>query len=209
MANLSEKSVDELRELLDEYGIKHGPIVDSTRSLYEKKLREAMANAKKRSPDKTFYREEVEEEITYVARTPVRGMLAADSGAYMRSKPERTGDYHHVASYSNYSSSPPDLRGAEYDKASYSNYSSSPPDLSGGEYDKPYTYSTPTTYRSSYLNSTPVTSEDIKSSPAPPAPKSSGLVPPWIQVVFFLVLLIFLYIVFSSMESNEPIKGIA
>lgn len=191
MANLSEKSADELRELLDEYGIKHGPIVDSTRNLYEKKLREAMAKAKKASSDKTYYREEVEEEVTYVTRSPVRGVLSGDSGAYMRSRPERTErEYQQEPSYSSYSRSPPDFRGRDY-------------------VDKPYTYSTPTSYRSSYLNSTPVTSKDIKSpSATSPSPKSSSLVPPWFQVMFFFVVLIFLYIVFSSMETNEPIKGI-
>uniref|UniRef100_A0A3B4A371 LEM domain-containing protein n=1 Tax=Periophthalmus magnuspinnatus TaxID=409849 RepID=A0A3B4A371_9GOBI len=67
MANLSEKTADELRALLDEYGIKHGPIVESTRSLYEKKLREAMAKVKKSSSDKTYYREEdyVDEYVTF------------------------------------------------------------------------------------------------------------------------------------------------
>lgn len=192
MDNLSEKSVDELRKLLDEYGIKHGPIVDSTRRLYEKKLREAMVKAKIPSSDKTYYREEVEEEVTYVTRSPVRGGLA-ESGAYMRPKPERTErEYQHEASYSNYSRPTPDFRREDF-------------------VHDPYKYSTPTSYRSSYLSSTPVTSKDIQSPSAPPTsapPKSSGLVPPWFQVVFFIVVLIFLYIVFSNMETNEPIKGI-
>lgn len=193
MSNLSEKTNAELQELLDEYGIKHGPIVESTRGLYEKKLREAMSKAKKSSSDKTYYREEVEEEVTYVTRTPVREDPVRDSyysGAYMRSRPERTErEYQHEASYSNFSRSPPDFKGKDY-------------------IDEPYTYSTPTSYRSSYLSSTPVTTKDIKSPSAPPATKSSSLIPPWFQVVFFLVVLILLYIVFSSMETNEPIKGI-
>ncbi|KAG5282020.1 hypothetical protein AALO_G00051380 [Alosa alosa] len=72
---LSNKSDDEIRWLLDDYGIKHGPVVDSTRYLYEKKLKEAMANEKKarlrpRPPsDRSHYREE-EEEITYERRRP-------------------------------------------------------------------------------------------------------------------------------------------
>uniref|UniRef100_A0A665UTQ9 LEM domain-containing protein n=1 Tax=Echeneis naucrates TaxID=173247 RepID=A0A665UTQ9_ECHNA len=70
---LHEKSVEEIAELLDEYGIKHGPIVDSTRSLYEKKLERAMEDAPvKASSDKTYYREE-EEEITYITyHSPVK-----------------------------------------------------------------------------------------------------------------------------------------
>uniref|UniRef100_A0A3Q1GAD6 Emerin homolog 1-like n=1 Tax=Acanthochromis polyacanthus TaxID=80966 RepID=A0A3Q1GAD6_9TELE len=64
--SLSEKSDEEISSLLTEYGIKHGPIVGSTRKLYEKKLEKAMKEAPaKPSSDKTYYREE-EEEITYV-----------------------------------------------------------------------------------------------------------------------------------------------
>lgn len=63
--SLSEKSNEELGRLLSEYGIKHGPIVESTRKLYESKLGKAMAQAPvKTSSDKTYYREE--EEVTYV-----------------------------------------------------------------------------------------------------------------------------------------------
>ncbi|MEQ2177825.1 hypothetical protein GOODEAATRI_007590 [Goodea atripinnis] len=72
MASLSSKSLQEISDLLDEYGIKHGPVVESTKNLYVKKLKEAMTKGKKAKPssDKTFYREE-EEEVTYVYRTPV------------------------------------------------------------------------------------------------------------------------------------------
>ncbi|XP_070766792.1 emerin (Emery-Dreifuss muscular dystrophy) [Enoplosus armatus] len=72
--SLSGKSDEEIGKLLAVYGIKHGPIVDSTRGLYEKKLEKAMKSdtAVRPSPDKTFYREE-EEEITYITyRSPVR-----------------------------------------------------------------------------------------------------------------------------------------
>ncbi|XP_077368079.1 emerin (Emery-Dreifuss muscular dystrophy) isoform X2 [Festucalex cinctus] len=77
--SLSDKSDDELRKLLTDYGIKHGPIVDSTRKLYVKKLERAMEQmAAKPSPDKTYYREE-EEEITYVTyRSPARHEVYED-----------------------------------------------------------------------------------------------------------------------------------
>ncbi|XP_040009008.1 emerin (Emery-Dreifuss muscular dystrophy) isoform X2 [Xiphias gladius] len=77
--SLSERSVEEISKLLAEYGIKHGPIVDSTRKLYEKKLEQAMENAPvKASSDKTYYREE-EEEITYITyHSPVRHEGFAD-----------------------------------------------------------------------------------------------------------------------------------
>nr|XP_019944505.1 PREDICTED: emerin [Paralichthys olivaceus] len=64
--SLIDKSDEEISQLLTEYNINHGPIVDSTRKLYEKKLEKAMENAPvKASSDKTYYREE-EEEITYI-----------------------------------------------------------------------------------------------------------------------------------------------
>ncbi|CAI5678708.1 emerin (Emery-Dreifuss muscular dystrophy) isoform X3 [Oreochromis niloticus] len=64
--SLSEKSDEELGNLLSQYGIKHGPIVGSTRHLYESKLGKAMEQASvKTSSDKTYYREE-EEEVTYI-----------------------------------------------------------------------------------------------------------------------------------------------
>ncbi|XP_074538142.1 emerin (Emery-Dreifuss muscular dystrophy) [Halichoeres trimaculatus] len=71
--SLGEKSDAEISELLTEYGIKHGPIVESTRGLYERKLEKAMASAAvKPSSDKTYYREE-EEEVTYITyHSPVR-----------------------------------------------------------------------------------------------------------------------------------------
>ncbi|KAM9506588.1 uncharacterized protein ACWYII_048339 isoform 1-T1 [Salvelinus alpinus] len=93
MAALRNKSDQEIKDLLDEYGIKHGPVVDTTRPLYEKKLKEAMAKAKvtvtKPSPDRTFYRED-KEEVTYVTcQTPVRSEgPSGDGKPYMRSRPE-------------------------------------------------------------------------------------------------------------------------
>ncbi|KAJ8396992.1 hypothetical protein AAFF_G00010460 [Aldrovandia affinis] len=86
MTALARKSAQEISDLLDEYGIRHGPVVDSTRSLYEKKLKEAMAKDTpvKPSPDKTYYREE-HEEITYVhRRAPLRSEAFVDGGrSYM------------------------------------------------------------------------------------------------------------------------------
>ncbi|XP_020510095.1 emerin (Emery-Dreifuss muscular dystrophy) [Labrus bergylta] len=78
--SLSEKSDEEISELLTKFGIKHGPIVESTRGLYEKKLARLMESAAvKSSPDKTFYREE-EEEVTYITyHTPVRHEAYGDS----------------------------------------------------------------------------------------------------------------------------------
>ncbi|KAF4110146.1 hypothetical protein G5714_009398 [Onychostoma macrolepis] len=73
MTMLSSKSNEEIRWMLDDYGIKHGPVVDSTRALYEKKLREAMTKHRrtKAQSDRTFYREE--EDVTFLQhRRPQR-----------------------------------------------------------------------------------------------------------------------------------------
>lgn len=187
MSSLSTKSSQEISRLLDEYGIKHGPVVDSTRSLYEKKLTEAMAKGKKASPspDKTYYREE-EEEVTYVYRTPVRGEAGGDSGSYTRSRPVWTErEYEHEQSYSGYSRSKPEYRGRDFT-------------------DEPLMYDRVSTYSNSYVKSTPMKSG--QSAPTPP--QSSRLIPLWIQFLFFLAVAVFLYIVFSTMETNEPLKVI-
>nr|XP_057908249.1 emerin (Emery-Dreifuss muscular dystrophy) [Doryrhamphus excisus] len=71
--SLSRKSDEELSKMLSDYGIKHGPIVDSTRKLYLKKLEKAMGqHPGQASSDRTYYREE-EEEITYITyHNPVK-----------------------------------------------------------------------------------------------------------------------------------------
>ncbi|XP_029012340.1 emerin-like [Betta splendens] len=183
MSLLSNKSAKEISDLLDEYGIKHGPVVDSTRNLYEKKLKEAMAKGKRptSSPDKTFYREE-EEEVTYVYTTPSRSDFAGERTTYMRSRPDWT---------------------EREQERSYSDYSRSKSEYSGKDMvDEPRMYDTPSTYRNSYVKSPPVKSDQK-------VPKtSSRLIPLWVQFVFFLAVAIFLYIIFSNMETNESLKGI-
>ncbi|XP_067227400.1 emerin (Emery-Dreifuss muscular dystrophy) isoform X1 [Chanodichthys erythropterus] len=80
MSSLSGKSDKEISQLLDEYGIKHGPIVESTRKLYEKKLKEAMAkNTKPSSSDKTYYREE-QEEVEYLTYHQPQPQLTRHDG---------------------------------------------------------------------------------------------------------------------------------
>lgn len=88
---LSSKSAEEIRYLLDEYGIKHGPVVESTRPLYEKKLREAMAKHRRPKPqsDRTYYREETDD-VTYV----YRGRPEQNNFVYERAQPDyRWRDY--------------------------------------------------------------------------------------------------------------------
>lgn len=186
MSSLRSRSAQDISDLLDEYGIKHGPVVDSTRGLYERKLKEAMAKGKKvkPSPDKTYYREE--EEVTYeYSRTPVRSEGEGDNWSYARPGPEwNEREFEQEASYTNYSRSTPEYRGRAL-------------------VEEPHMYDTPSTYRSSYLKSTPMKPQD-----APKAPKSSRLIPLWVQFVFFIAVAVFLYLVISSMETNESLKGI-
>ncbi|XP_076860520.1 uncharacterized protein LOC143513240 [Brachyhypopomus gauderio] len=115
MAKLSSMTAQEISELLDQYGIKHGPVVDTTRALYEKKLRDAMINKKaKRSSERTYYREE--EEVTYInhrrplghedygdrenpfSRSEYRNLDSPDEPIVFRTAPSRSGaQTHHVA----------------------------------------------------------------------------------------------------------------
>ncbi|XP_077566393.1 uncharacterized protein LOC144182435 isoform X2 [Stigmatopora nigra] len=109
MYRLSEKSPDEIRDLLDQYGIKHGPVLDSTRSLYEKKIREAMAKEKKASQtksDKTHYREE--EEVTYIYSTPARSEMQEVNRPYMRARPGWTDEREFQPVHYSYNTSSPE-----------------------------------------------------------------------------------------------------
>ncbi|XP_077371054.1 uncharacterized protein LOC144014723 [Festucalex cinctus] len=187
MYTLSAKSDDEIRGLLDEYGIKHGPVVDSTRSLYEKKIREAMAKGKKAlptRPDKTYYREE-EEEVTYVYRTPVRSDLPENNNRlYMSARPEWT------------------EREVQHDNRLYM---SARPEWTEREVQhERYTYDTASPYTSARLRATPKKSyQDV-----PKEPQSSRFIPVWVQLVVFLIAAVFLYLVFSNMETNDYTRNI-
>ncbi|XP_049608671.1 LEM_emerin domain-containing protein isoform X2 [Syngnathus scovelli] len=190
MYTLSSKSTDELRILLDEYGIKHGPVVDSTRSLYEKKIREAMAKKKRVYPkrsDKTYYREE-EEEVTYVYSPPARSHLPEDySRLYTSARPEWT------------------EREVQHDRL----YTSARPEWTEREVQhERYTYDTASSpYTSARLRVTEGTPkkshEDI-----PKEPQSSRFIPVWVQLLFFLVAAVFLYLVFANMETNDYTRKI-
>ncbi|XP_062316368.1 emerin (Emery-Dreifuss muscular dystrophy) [Osmerus eperlanus] len=92
--SLEEKSDQEIIQLLKKFGIKHGPLVGSTRGLYVKKLKDVMAKPDV-SPDKTFYREE-EEEVTYIHyHTPVRNEGYGDVSRRIVSKYEELADDHY------------------------------------------------------------------------------------------------------------------
>ncbi|XP_052337385.1 emerin-like isoform X1 [Oncorhynchus keta] len=204
MAALRNKSDQEIKDLLDEYGIKHGPVVDTTRPLYEKKLTEAMVKAKvtvtKPSPDRTFYRED-QEEVTYVTyQTPVRSEgLSGDGKPYMRSRPEyserdRVDDKPYSRSRPEYS---------ERDRVDDKLYSRSRPEYSSGRpyIDEPHVYNTPSS--SSYSKPTPVVKSGSGVVKKENTTTSGRLIPLWVQFLVFLVLAGFLYFIFTNMESAE------
>nr|XP_029513089.1 emerin-like isoform X4 [Oncorhynchus nerka] len=204
MAALRNKSDQEIKDLLDEYGIKHGPVVDTTRPLYEKKLTEAMAKAKvtvtKPSPDRTFYRED-QEEVTYVTyQTPVRSEgPSGDGKPYMRSRPEyserdRVDDKPYSRSRPEYS---------ERDRVDDKLYSRSRPEYSSGRpyIDEPHVYNTPSS--SSYSKPTPVVKSGGGVVKKENTTSSGRLIPLWVQFLVFLILAGFLYFIFTNMESAE------
>ncbi|XP_046728056.1 emerin (Emery-Dreifuss muscular dystrophy) isoform X2 [Silurus meridionalis] len=69
---LSSKSDQEISWMLDDYGIKHGPVVGSTRSLYEKKLRDIMAKERKMrgTSEPVVYREQRDEDVSFYHHRP-------------------------------------------------------------------------------------------------------------------------------------------
>ncbi|KAG9335156.1 hypothetical protein JZ751_005629 [Albula glossodonta] len=188
MANLGSKSAQEISELLDEYGIKHGPIVDSTRKLYEKKLREAMTKSTpaKTSSDKTYYREE-QEEITYIhRRVPLRSEAIVDG-------------------YSPGSAS----------GGSYYTTSESYRDMEDESGDQPSLYRSEQSYRYVPQSRLPPLRSSTAATTTAAARKetSSGskrLIPLWVQFLVFLIVAGFLYYVFTSMENPEknPFKAV-
>uniref|UniRef100_A0A3Q3WQM7 LEM domain-containing protein n=1 Tax=Mola mola TaxID=94237 RepID=A0A3Q3WQM7_MOLML len=167
MSSLSNMSAQEISELLDEYGIKHGPVVDTTRSLYERKLKEAMSKGRKGKPslDKTYYREEGN--LTTICTVLLNSSSSSELYNFTSLKSK------HICCF-------------------YVNTYRS------------YTYDTPSTYRNSYLKSTPMK----PTQDTPTTAKSSSFVPLWVQIVFFLAVAIFLYLVFSNMETNESFNHI-
>uniref|UniRef100_A0A4W5LRR7 LEM domain-containing protein n=1 Tax=Hucho hucho TaxID=62062 RepID=A0A4W5LRR7_9TELE len=204
MAALRNKSDQEIKDLLDEYGVKHGPVVDTTRPLYEKKLKEAMAKAKvtmtKPSPDRTFYRED-QEEVSYVTyQTPVRSEgPSGDGKPYMRSRPEyserdRVDDKPYSRSRPEYS---------ERDRVDEKLYSRSRPEYSSGRQyiDESHVYNTPLS--SSYSKPKPVAKSGGGVVKEEKTASSGRLIPLWIQFLVFLILAGFLYFIFTNMESAE------
>ncbi|KAA0714262.1 hypothetical protein E1301_Tti007410 [Triplophysa tibetana] len=190
---LSSKSMDEIRWLLDDYGIKHGPVVESTRALYEKKLREAMAKQRKKpQSDRTNYREEAEE-VTYVHRDrPAQYDLVSD-----RTRPDqRWAEYTHEApiyraqAYRNMSQS----TNSHYDLVSnrWGDYTDEPP-----------------IYRSQASNRYMSQSRNLPSESQSKEPSENGstrLVPLWLKILVFLIVSGVLFLVFINMETADPIN---
>ncbi|XP_043081250.1 emerin (Emery-Dreifuss muscular dystrophy) [Puntigrus tetrazona] len=190
MSSLSGKSDQEIIQLLDEYGIKHGPIVGSTRKLYEKKLNEAMTKkAKPSSSDKTYYREEQEEVeyITYHQSQPQLNMYDGSGDVTRRSRVTET-DFSH------------DIR-----RSKVTDYR----DEDKGYNNEPIISPTRLSYQSSSRPG-PSVSRSVQHVQSSPETSKSGGVPGWLRVLVFLIIAVFLYYVYTCMEPAEetPFKNL-
>uniref|UniRef100_A0A8C2G1I7 Emerin (Emery-Dreifuss muscular dystrophy) n=1 Tax=Cyprinus carpio TaxID=7962 RepID=A0A8C2G1I7_CYPCA len=190
MSSLSGKSVKELSQLLNEYGINHGPIVESTRKLYEKKLIEAMAKkAKPSSPDKTYYREE-QEEVEYVTYHQPQPQLTRHdgSGDVTRRSKVTDADFAHNIQRSK-------LTDYRDDDIGYTN--------------EPIISPARTSYQSSSRLG-PSVSTSMQRGPSSPDTSKFGGVPGWLRVLVFLIIAVFLYYVYTCMEPAEetPFKSV-
>ncbi|XP_059396927.1 emerin-like [Carassius carassius] len=189
MSSLSGKSDKEISQLLDEYGIKHGPIVESTRKLYEKKLNEGMVKKDKpSSPNKTYYREE-QEEVEYVTyHQPPQLTRHEGFGDVTRRSKVTDADFADNIRRSK-------LTDYRDDDIGYTNE----PMISPA--------------RSSYQSSSragPSVSTSMQRGPSSPENSRSGGVLGWLHVLAFLIIAAFLYYVYTCMEPAEetPFKSV-
>ncbi|XP_016100732.1 emerin-like [Sinocyclocheilus grahami] len=189
MSSLSGKSDKEISQLLDEYGIKHGPIVESTRKLYEKKLNEAMTKkAKPSSSDKTYYREE-QEEVEYISyHQPPQLSIYDGSGDVTRRSKVTGADFAH------------DIR-----RSKLTDYR----DEDIGYNNEPIISPARSSYQSSSRPGPSVSTSMQRGQSSPETSKSGG-VPGWLCVLLFLIIAVSLYYVYTCMEPAEeiPLKSI-
>ncbi|KAK2885687.1 hypothetical protein QQF64_020888 [Cirrhinus molitorella] len=189
MSSLTGKSDKEISQLLDEYGIKHGPIVESTRKLYEKKLIEAMSKKMKpSSSDRTYYREE-QEEVEYITYHQPPQMTRFDGfGDVTRRSKVTDADFAHDIRRSK-------LTDNRDDDIGYTN--------------EPIISPTRTSYQSSSRLGSSVPKPMQRGSSSPESSKSGG-VPGWLRVLVFIIIAVFLYYVYTCMEPAEetPFKNI-
>uniref|UniRef100_A0A3B1K8M7 Si:ch211-150o23.2 n=1 Tax=Astyanax mexicanus TaxID=7994 RepID=A0A3B1K8M7_ASTMX len=163
MAMLSSKSDQEIGWMLDDYGIKHGPVVETTRTLYEKKLREAMAKERKvkRPSERTFYREEEKDPYVHYRR-PLR---QEGYGGDWRTNPGLKSEYEELDTV-----------------------------------DEPTVFRTQTSYRN--LTRPPMHRYETQREPTPE--KSPGrVIPLWLQILLFLIVVCTLVFFFMNMEASE------
>ncbi|XP_035237565.1 emerin isoform X1 [Anguilla anguilla] len=222
MAALSSKSAQEISDLLDDYGIKHGPIVDSTRGLYEKKLKAAMAADTPAKPlsEKTYYREEEERPLKPLYEKKLKAAMAADSPAkplsdktYYREEEEEITYVHRrvplrselvMDSGRSYYTSAANYREPEDE-------SGDQPSVYRSEASQRYVSQSEASRRYVSQSQPPLTRSALAAAPQKGSGSRSGrLIPLWLQFLVFLVVAAFLYYVFTSMEApeNNPFKGV-
>ncbi|MGH0134447.1 UNVERIFIED_CONTAM: hypothetical protein FKN15_013535 [Acipenser sinensis] len=221
MSNLSSMSDQELTSLLDQYEIKHGPVVGTTRKLYEKKLLDVMSkekkqgNVKKPSSDKTYYREEGTTRKLYekklldvMSKEKKQGNVKKPSSdkTYYREEDKRLSLF--LFSMGLFSR---DNRYANAQTKYSSVTSTKTSALSGSPWKREefgdssrQIYSTEATYRNvSQSNPSPLTSSTASASRSAQekAPQGTRYIPLWFQFLVFLMFAGFLYYIFTSMET--------
>ncbi|XP_058873179.1 emerin [Acipenser ruthenus] len=192
MSNLSSMSDQELTSLLDQYNIKHGPVVGTTRKLYEKKLLDIMSkekkqgNVKKPSSDKTYYREEETE--TFFPH-PVHHTAPIHYEDFSDGENRYSNEQTKYSSVT--STKTPALSGSPWKREEFGDSSRQ-------------IYSTEATYRNmSQSNPSPLTSSTASASRSAQekAPQGTRYIPLWFQFLVFLMFAGFLYYIFTSMET--------
>ncbi|XP_041092900.1 emerin-like [Polyodon spathula] len=181
MSTLSSRSDQELTSLLDQYEIKHGPVVESTRKLYEKKLLDAMSKeekqgkVKKLSSDKTYYREE-------------------ETETFFLHPAQHTSPIH----YEDFSDGDNSDTQTKYSSVMGTKRSPSKREKFGDL--SRQIYSTEATYRNvSQSNPSPLPSSTRSAQEK--APEATRYIPLWFQFLVFLVFAGILYYVFANMET--------
>ncbi|XP_028669080.2 emerin (Emery-Dreifuss muscular dystrophy) [Erpetoichthys calabaricus] len=184
--NFSNKTDKEIAELLDQYMIKHGPVVGSTRKLYEKKLHEALESneGKKSSPLKTIYQEEEEEII--LTRSALRP--SPKSELYTDWEARTTEMDHHSAYNRKQYSTEPTGHSFKYQEVLRDYKDESQPIRSSSATFRNVSHSKP-----SHVTA-PVKPTTIKDS------QDKRYIPIWLQFMVFILFAGFLYYVFTNME---------
>lgn len=218
-------SDEELAALLSRHGISHGPIVETTRSLYEKKLTEIISGTKSSLREKSKasegsdhnssdHTEWYEETITYTEAYPrpsIRQRIRED----FTSSPDVSEKLSSEGSYQEYLLSKPSVETASYRSSLGSEplerryfplqarYDAQDSEKDGKYYAASSTYQTVSQSRPSrsMVSSTSVASKSY----AEDSSQEKRFIPLWLQFLVFLLVagfLVYLYFTVGSSDDN-------